>query len=236
MANRHHYVPQAYLRRFEAQSGKVWLYDKSEDRVVRPGPTAIINVGQEKGFYALPDDPNYPDDDPEIFEKQLAAFEAGFIESMDVAVRIADEGGVGNLDERIRLSKTIAFQHLRTRAWRDGMSHAYRSLQEWTLNVARALAYAQLGRKPPSEQIVVEVEEERAWALQARAMWVDGSVDKIAEGIYFSIWITALNSSDRPFITSDSPVVAETVASQRPDGSKQSSSSEWVRYSGTRLS
>lgn len=222
MGNRHHYVSQVYLRRFEAAEGKVWLYDKDEERVVRPGPTATINVGQEKGFYELPANPEHPDDDPEIIEKQLAAFEAEFVDSMDVAVRIADEGGQGNLDERARLAKTIAFQHLRTRAWRDRMSATYKASFEQVLNAAWELAREISGQERPAVRSVVEVEEERARALQAQAMWSNDTINKLALRISYSIWIIALNHSDRPFVTSDSPVAAETVAAQetaRPESS-----------------
>ena len=214
MANRHHYVSQVYLRRFEATPGKVWVYDKDEDRVL-PGPTSTLNIGQEKGFYALPENPDFPDDDPEIIEGQLAAFEKDFVDSMDVAVRIAEEGGYGSLDERAVLSKTLAFQHVRTRAWRDVMIESYSSTYEQVLNTAFALAHAATGKKPPAFRAVVKREKDRAWALQAQTMWSGETINELAKQICFSAWIIARNSTERLFVTSDAPFAAETVIPRR---------------------
>ena len=211
MARGHHYVSQVYLRRFAASPGKVWVYDKEEDRIY-PGPTSTENVAQEGGFYALPDDPRYPDDDPEIIEDQLAAFEDDFVKSMDVAVRIADEGGTGSLNERIDLAKTVAFQHLRTRAARDKMAASYQTAGEHLLDAVLDMAYELSGRERPAVKVTIEFEDKRAWALQADAMWGDGVINELALRIYNSVWLIALNHSTRPFITSDTPVVSEEVA------------------------
>lgn len=228
MGRRHHYVPQVYLRRFEASDGKVWLYDTEESRTIHPGPTGIVNVGQEKGFYALPRNPEYPDDDPEILEKQLAEFEAGFVESMEVAVRIAEGGSAGTLEERARLAKTVAFQHLRTRAWRDRINDLYKTASEKVLNTVWAMACEFSGREYPSIQAKVNMNEDRAWALQAQAMWSDDTINKLAERIYRAVWIIALNRSDRPFLTSDSPVVAEEVVTRESTNSQRSNPYERI--------
>lgn len=212
MPRRHHYVSQVYLRRFSASEGKVWVYDKQEGQVVTPGPTSTKNVAQEKGFYALPEDPSYPDDDPEIIEDQLAAFEDDFVKSMDVAVRIADEGGTGSLDERVLLAKTVAFQHLRTRAARDRMAALYKTAGERLLDTALDMACELSGTERPAVNVKIEVESERAWALQADAMWGDGLINELALRIYNSIWLIANNRTPWPFVTSDSPVVSEEIA------------------------
>lgn len=174
-------------------------------------PTATTNIGQEKGFYTLPDDPSFPDDDPEIIEDQLATFENRFVESMDVAVRLADSGDSVTLDDRAHLAKTVAFQHLRTRAWRDRTGEVYRSACEQVLNTALAMASELSGQKRPNFKAVVPAEEARAWGLQADAMWTGDTINKLAARIYHSVWIVALNRSNRPFLTSDSPVAVQEV-------------------------
>lgn len=214
--SRQHYVSQVYLRRFAAEVGKVWVYDKEDDRIF--GPTSTANIAHEHDFYNLRE--GSKSNDPKIVEKQLAKFEGGFVESMNVAIRIADERKQGfSLEEHARLAKTVAFQHFRTRAWRDQMREMYRESFEEMLNAIWEMAHELSGKEPPNGKFEMidkhEAEENRAWAHQVEAMMTD-KINEVAYRIGAAFWVIVKNISGQPFLTSDSPVAVQQVIPQVP--------------------
>ncbi|HEV2727453.1 MAG TPA: DUF4238 domain-containing protein, partial [Solirubrobacterales bacterium] len=65
----HHYVPQFYLRRFCDETGRLWAWDRDEDRAF---PATPKSVAAEKSFYHLD---LYEEEGPLEMERQLAAIE-----------------------------------------------------------------------------------------------------------------------------------------------------------------
>ncbi|MEE8189406.1 MAG: DUF4238 domain-containing protein, partial [Kiloniellales bacterium] len=67
----HHYVPKFYLRRFTDASGRLWLWDRDQDRTITAGPSS---VAAETQFYRL-DELIEQGHDPLTMEKQFSDLE-----------------------------------------------------------------------------------------------------------------------------------------------------------------
>jgi len=68
---RHHYVPQFHQRRFAGVDGRLWVWDKTADRVFQTSPGSIA---VEADFYRLVEFEKLGRD-PFIMEKQLSEME-----------------------------------------------------------------------------------------------------------------------------------------------------------------
>jgi hypothetical protein len=66
-----HYVPQLHLRRFLGASGRLWIWDREQDRVFRATPRA---VAADARFYDLDEFAAQGHDRNEM-ERQFSAFE-----------------------------------------------------------------------------------------------------------------------------------------------------------------
>jgi hypothetical protein len=179
----HHYVPQFYLRRFRDKSGRLWAWDREEDRVLHPTPRS---VAAERSFYYLD---LYADEDPLAMEKQFARLEYDvarittqwieWIRDGDTATRIPLPD-----PNRELVSLFIALQFLRTADSRDILS-----------------AFA-------SDDRALSKPERRT--LHTEALWNDDLVHGLADYVHSAIWMFGRNATEVPFITSDNPVAFRT--------------------------
>src|SRR5688500_9869985 len=68
---RHHFVPQFYLKRFAAEKGKLWVWERNADRVFRGAASAMA---AEVDLYFL-DEFAKAGLSPLVLEQQLAQLE-----------------------------------------------------------------------------------------------------------------------------------------------------------------
>ncbi len=184
----HHYVPQFHLRRFAEANGRLWVWDKQNDRVftVRPG-----QIAAETQFYRLT---QYEADghDPMTMEKQLAALEGEVAKITDQWLEWLPNMSSLELMPIPRANRRIvalflAVQYLRTRDMRELLS---------------ALVKVDRGTAPTPQ-------EERE--LHTELMWNQDRIERLARRFRRSTWIFARNDTATPFMTSDNPIAFRTV-------------------------
>ncbi|MFE3167928.1 DUF4238 domain-containing protein [Streptomyces sp. NPDC059224] len=187
----HHYVPQFYLRRFTDSAERLWVWDRTNDRVFRTQPKA---VAAESNFYTLPQLVDHGHSPMEM-EKQFADLEgqaAAITGQWLDWVRCGHPGDSLPMPEENReaISLFLALQSLRTADAR-----------------AILVAFSALrGYQAESE--------EDARALHAAVLWDDELVSAYADRMSRCTWLFALNLTSVPFVTSDNPLAFRTSDSR----------------------
>jgi hypothetical protein len=179
----HHYVPQFYLRRFADSAGRLWVWDRDNDRIFSTGPRGIA---AESHFYFLTDFVEMGHD-PFTMEKQFADLEGEVSTITGQWLDWIRQGEPGDLlpvpaVNRELVSLFLALQFLRT-------------------SDARSILVAHA----ESLGIVVESESERR-ALHTEMLWSDGLISSFADRLQRCSWLFGRTSTSTPFVTSDNPV------------------------------
>ena len=89
-----HTVPQFYLKGFATPAGKLFAYDKKNDRAY---PTNVGDAAQEAYFYDLPPKA-FPgrEIDVQAIEKALSVFESGYSPLLTQLIVEADAGEISH--------------------------------------------------------------------------------------------------------------------------------------------
>src|SRR5882724_6495967 len=170
---RHHYVPQFHQKRFADGAGRLWVWDKTTDRVF---PSMPGSIAVESDFYRLHEFEKLGHD-PFTMEKQLAEMEGQMSSITEPWLRWLRGIEPGEqitipLANREIVSRFMAVQFLRTADTRD---------------VLCTIHEAEHPDKPLSS-------EDRA-NLHTELMWDLGMVEQIANHLSESIWIFARNTT-----------------------------------------
>ncbi len=184
----HHYVPQFYLRRFTDASGRLWLWDRDQDRTFSAGPN---NIAAEKHFYRLTELVEHGHD-PLTMEKQFSDLEGqvaritgqwlDWLRQMEPREKIE----IPEVN-RYLVSLYVALQFLRTADSREILAAIAEKSENW-------------------DQI--SAEEKRR--LHTDMLWNDKLVRGLADRIQNATWLFGRNTTATPFITSDNPVAFRT--------------------------
>lgn len=190
-AKLHHYVPQFYLRRFTDPSGRLWAWDKINDRAFRTQPKA---VAAESNFYLLPElaENGYA---PVEMERQFADLE-GEVSAITGQwldwIRHGSPGDtlfVPDVNREI-VSLFLALQSLRTADARSILV-SFSALHGYQAN-----------------------SDEEVRALHAAALWNDDLISWFADRMSRCTWLFALNGTSVRFVTSDNPLAFRTSDNQ----------------------
>jgi hypothetical protein len=185
----HHYVPQFYLSRFADEASRLWVWDKSADRIFQSAPA---NIAAETNFYRFTDLSGTAKD-PLMIEKELAKIEgvvAGITRRWNAildTMKPLDKLRISR-SERGWVSLFLALQHLRTVESREILT-----------------LFAQHNGYYPNGMS----DEERV-NLHASLLVNGDSVEDLRRWINKSVWIFARNDSGNSFVTSDNPVCFKT--------------------------
>jgi hypothetical protein len=181
----HHYVPQFYLRRFSDSLGRLWVWDRDQDRSFQARPDG---VAAESHFYYL-DDLAERGDDPLAMEKYLSAVEG-------LGARITGQWLAAVRQRRPRESIEISFEDRNDAAIFIATQYLRTADARWILS---ACAGVHDGDRH------LTLREQRH--LHASVLWGDEIFQWIAQKIYDSIWLFARNHTATPFLTSDNPIL-----------------------------
>jgi len=185
----HHYVPQFHLRRFVANDGRLWVWDKTNNRTFAASPKVIA---AETDFYWLHDFAKHGHD-PLTMEKQLADLE-GQVASITKQLLTWIEGASPKdkiaipKENREIVARYIALQFMRTADAKDILCSLYEL-------------------DHPDEVLTAE----RRTELHTTLLWDLETLGEIEGHIRDAIWIFGRNASDTPFWTSDNPVAFKTA-------------------------
>lgn len=187
-AKLHHTVPQFHLRRFTDADGRLWVWDKQDDRVFATTPNRIA---AETHFYwltqyeALGYDPLEMERQLSALEANTAAITAQWLEWLPCMAPL-DRIPLPRAN-RAEVALFLAVQLLRTRDTRDILS---------------ALVELDRGVRPCAD-------EERE--LHTDLIWDQDLVGLLARRFRRSIWIFGRNQTKTPFIISDNPTAFRTA-------------------------
>lgn len=221
---RHHYIPQCYLKGFSTNRKSVWIYNKSKSKTY---PTAIENIFYEKNFYTI-DKNLIPEEGQDIINPDSIEYDffAEHIESQyaDILkiINKAIDGWSKNIPfivgRRIpecwvnHLSLQLLIQYLRTP---EARKEAFNLLKITRIIMAEysknsfisdeeKIRYEEVLQKTYGESIdhfMVLFDKERlidpCWSLLRNKIW----------SVYFS--------PNVDFFTSDSPIIFEREGSDK---------------------
>ena len=177
----HHYVPQFYLERFVGSRGKLWVYDKDNDRVFETIPR---NVAGEHGFYKLP----VVFQDRSLMERQFSAMEGEAASiTKDWLIHIEQ----GNAIEIPKVNRAII------------------SLFIATLLIRTAEAKHIL-MESLSSKLQVPIDDDVKRELHIDLLWNDEVVTKVSDWVHDCTWTFRNNSLPESLYTSDDPVKVRT--------------------------
>ncbi|MGY1438004.1 DUF4238 domain-containing protein [Streptomyces reniochalinae] len=183
----HHYVPQFYLRRFVDSVERLWVWDKTSDRVFRTQPKAIA---AETNFYLLPELAEHGYDPVELerqfadLEGQVSAITGQWLEW----IRHGNPGDslpVPDVNREI-VSLFLALQSLRTADARSILV-AFSALHGYEVS-----------------------SDEEIRSLHAEVLWSDDLISRFADRMSRCAWVFALNETSARFVTSDNPLAFRT--------------------------
>jgi hypothetical protein len=185
-----HLVPQFYLRHFCSAQGRLFAFDKPQQKVFCTTPNG---VGSSQLFYDLPASFLKHGADPQIVEKTLAAAETRYSASLSKVIGHLDEHSILPDGERGTIAEFVAVQAFRTRDVRA-------TLQQ--IGQLTDLALKEEGGGPYRS---MDDDTELPF-IQAMLMFKGGAPE--AKNILMNhIWVIARNMTPFPLYTSDSPVL-----------------------------
>jgi Protein of unknown function (DUF4238) len=184
----HHYVPQFYLRRFTDASGRLWLWERDQDRTFCTRPN---RVAAENDFYwheelaALGHDWLVMESQFSELEGEVAQITGEWLERLR-DMKPMEKVEVPDINRKL-VSLYIALQFLRTADARD---------------ILAAFAEQKVYGKPVADA------EKRL--LHLHMLWNERTYKGLAERIRNATWLFGRNPTASPFITSDNPVAFRT--------------------------
>lgn len=195
-AKRHHYVPEAYLRAFTNNDGRLIVFRK--DVPSAPFCTTPSNVALEQYYYAFTRSDEVRDTDS--LEQIFSDIESGWpeiisrLKSGDVSDEITHDLLQFACLQRARVPAVRdAYEIMRA----DSVGHIARLLQRMG-----KLPDAPPGSKDILERVEISIDPESS--LKAIALTLDGMVERVLPALGFRI---IHNRTRIAFITSDNPVI-----------------------------
>lgn len=185
-----HYVPQFYLRQFSDSKGKLFVFDKPQEKVFQ-SPTE--QVAASKYFYDLDPSMLRPGVNPQIVEHTLARAETQYSQAIGITLTSLRERSVLSAEALPVVAEFLAVQVMRTREVRTRMQQMNKLLEHVLKDSPEAKAKYVL---PDGGDNFVQA-----------MLLFGGASDKTKEILCNHIWIGARNVSKRPLITSDNPIV-----------------------------
>jgi hypothetical protein len=196
-AKRQHYVPQFYLRGFATGSGEpnLHVYDK---RRRSHFIESVSTVASRKYFYDIPGL-----DDPQILEKNFGRFETTAAPALARALEALEAGTFVGFSEadRLDLAFFIALLYVRTEEVREDFAQLCESL------------YRQAGSHfGDAEDRLRAVRTLDGRARLHNELLLSSDVPKeIVKALGPRTWTVYRNRSPWPLLTSDNPVVVDSV-------------------------
>lgn len=185
-----HYVPRFLLREFSVRGGvgrpQVWCFDKQAERSFR---TAVENVCAERSFYDFGSDQGGELAFAEM-EGKLSQCHSTILKTRSLSL-LPDH-------ERVGLAVLVATQHMRTRAFRNGLKEAA-AMAATDDNATQSVDAQRIMPSPTSDGS----KEEPAKRLQFQLM--NRALSAFTESLLEMKWILLVNKTASPFWCSDNP-------------------------------
>jgi len=192
-----HYVPRFYLKNFTNSDNKIFVYDKSTDKVFQ---TAVENIACENYFYDS-DRLETEFQEEQFLEKFYSSFEsefAPFYLDFITKVESKEKDKISEKDKKV-FSNFLVLQIDRTKEHREMSCQSYSVMKE------------QLIEKGFTKQQLIdfgfELENPDPKDLHIESILLgDKMRDTLTEILEKHIWILVENNTKQPFFTSDNPI------------------------------
>jgi hypothetical protein len=199
MVKNQHYVPRFYLKNFLDAQEKFWVLDTEKDKIFISNPKAVAN---ENFFYDLPE-LNEAIGVDQAVENYLAEIEAVHAPFFTYLINGIDERKIRKIDDNMRsiLGDFLVIQILRTKEYREQMSHSFANFQDKLINS---------GWFDASQQAAIKsaITKSDAKKDQLEQLFFDNDFKTNLFNILNShIWMIFKNITDTPYCTSDNPIV-----------------------------
>ena len=218
----HHFLPEAYLRRFADERGDLWVLDRTQGIVRRQSPEV---TAAERELYTLEDDGGERDRSVELV---LADFVDG---PGQHAIRVLDEGGRLSGEDAGKLAIFVAALYVRTPAFREQHRQLAEQMRDSLIRGGVEPAAEPLPDSHPEAQQLRAAGGVRADELLAsfNAMRDERRpyqndfvkmmvilVPMLADAIHRLEWFIASAPPGKAFVTCDVPVIITRPPNHNP--------------------
>lgn len=219
---RHHFLPEAYLRRFTDEHGNLWVIDRKQGVVRRQSPEV---TAAERELYSLDDESGERD---RSVETALADVLDGPAQH---PIRVLDEGGKLSKEEAETLATFVAGLYVRTPAFREqnrllaeqmrdslirgGVEPAVEPLPETHPDAQRLRAVGGVRCDELLAMLNASRNEHRPYHNDFVRMMVN-LIPKVADALTGLEWFIACAPPGKAFVTCDAPVIITQPASHDP--------------------
>jgi hypothetical protein len=209
----HHFLPEAYLRRFADERGDLWVLDRKQGIVRRQSPEV---TAAERELYTLEDDCGERD---RRVESALADYVDG---PGQHAIRVLDEGGRLSGEDAGKLAIFVAALYVRTPVFREQHRQLAEQMRDSLIRGGVEPATEPLPESHPEAQRLRAAGGVRADELLAtfNAMRDERRpyqndfvkmmvklVPMVADAIHGLEWFIASAPPGKAFVTCDAPVI-----------------------------
>jgi hypothetical protein len=209
----HHFLPEAYLRRFSDERGDLWVLDRQEGVVRRQSPEV---TAAQRELYTLEDDRGERD---RSVESALANLVDG--PGQD-ALRVLDEGGLLNGEDAGKLAIFVAALYVRTPAFLEQHRQLSEQMRDSLIRGGVEPAVEPLPASHPEAQRLRDAGGVRADELLASfnamrderrpyhndfVQMMVNLVPMLADAIHGLEWFVASAPPGKAFVTCDAPIV-----------------------------
>jgi hypothetical protein len=218
----HHFLPEAYLRRFADERGDLWVLDRKQGIVRRQSPEV---TAAERELYTLEDDCGERD---RSVESALADLVDG---PGHHAIRLLDEGGRLSGEDAGKLAIFVAGLYVRTPAFREQHRQLAEQMRDSLIRGGVKPAAEPLPESHPGTQRLRAAGGVRADELLAmfNAMreerrpyhndfvkMMANLVPMVADAMHGLDWFIASAPPGKAFVTCDAPVIITRPPNHSP--------------------
>jgi Protein of unknown function (DUF4238) len=218
----HHFLPEAYLRRFADERGDLWVLDRKLGNVRRQSPEV---TAAERELYTLEDDGGKRDRSVEV---ALADFVDG---PGQHAIRVLDEGGRLSGEDAGKLAVFVAALYVRTPAFREQHRQLAEQMRDSLIRGGVEPAAEPLPESHPEAQRLRAAggvradellasfnairDERRPYHNEFVKMMVN-LVPMLADAMHGLEWFIASAPPGKAFVTCDAPVIITRPTNHNP--------------------
>lgn len=209
----HHFLPEAYLRRFADERGDLWVLDRKQGVVRRQSPEV---TAAQRELYTIEDDSGERD-------RSVESALAGLVDGPGQdALRVLDEGGTLNGENAGKLATFVAALYVRTPAFIEQHRDLAEQLRDSLIRGGVEPAAEPLPASDPEAQRLRAAGGVRADELLAMfnasrnerrpyhndfVQMMVNLVPMLADAIHGLEWFIASAPPGKAFVTCDAPIV-----------------------------
>jgi hypothetical protein len=209
---KHHYVPQAYLKRFAVQD-QVFVFDKQNEQTFK---TNVLNIAAERDFYRIPDKAVSSEINSYALESALSEIEIEHQQALDALVKHVDSSQEISRELRLGVARAIVFQYLRTQQMRVQISEG---LNDFRDQLTKLLLPPMKSLNEDSIQFEHDENASREYTKSNHLLLTINIrlVETLATILTdYHQWSVVQNMTELSFITSDSPVILDSIIKGSP--------------------